>query len=288
MRKTFSGILAILLLLGFVSFSFAANEIDPMNLPRLTEYVEDFSSVLSSADLASLRQISHDYETKTTNQMVVVLIPDRGGNELFDIGMKVFKDNGIGQKGKDNGILLVIATDEKKIRIVTGYGLEGHVPDVLASDFIEKNIRPLVNEEKYADAIRAFFDRTMKAIGTDEGKKLQAETDAMGIWITSGMAIFFGLAFSFNLFFLLFAAFFFVVASLSIGSIYPVIGFAIGMLATLFIGLHYFDPGFRKNFFQMPKNQGGSGGGSGGWGSSGGGGGFSGGGGSSGGGGAGD
>lgn len=72
----------------------------------------------------------------------------------------------------------MIATDEKKIRIVTGYGLEGDIPDVLASDFIERDIRPLVNNGKYSDAIRAFFTRTTAAIGTDEGKKIQAQADA--------------------------------------------------------------------------------------------------------------
>lgn len=256
----------ILLVLGaLVSsiFPTSAATVDPMNLPKLTEYVEDFSQVLSQEDLAKLRQTARDYETKTTNQMVVVLIPNRNGNELFDIGMKIFSTNQIGQKGKNNGILLVIATEEKKIRIVTGYGLEGDIPDVLASDFIEKNIRPLVNNGKYSEAIQAFFDRTTKAIGTDEGKKLQEQADQEGIRITSIMAIFFGLAFAFNLFFLLFALFFFAVVSFSVGSVLPLALFLVGAAITTFIGFHYFDPRFREAFFQMPKGNG-SGGGDGG------------------------
>ncbi|EKD30085.1 MAG: hypothetical protein ACD_78C00160G0001, partial [uncultured bacterium (gcode 4)] len=122
--KIFSSLLGFFVLF-FVSpvFAVSGTDINPMNLPKLTEYVEDFSNTLSPADLTSLRQTSRDYEMKTTNQMVVVLIPNRNGNELFDIGMGIFKSNQIGQKGKDNGVLLVIATEEKKIRIVTGYGL---------------------------------------------------------------------------------------------------------------------------------------------------------------------
>lgn len=177
--KIFVRIFITLICLAQTSlFVHAEDTIDPMNLPGLAEYVTDFSNVLSSDELQSLRQIARDYETKTTNQMVVVLIPTRNGNELFDIGMKIFNSNQIGQKGKNNGILLVIATDEKKIRIITGYGLEGDIPDVLASDFIERDIRPLVNDGKYAEAIRAFFTRTTTAIGTDEGKKIQAQADA--------------------------------------------------------------------------------------------------------------
>lgn len=59
--------------------------------------------------------------------------------------MKVFRDNNIGQKDKNNGLLLLIATDEKKIRIIVGYGLEGSMPDGLASNIIKDNIRPRVN-----------------------------------------------------------------------------------------------------------------------------------------------
>jgi|GEM_PF-5233004 len=194
--------------------------------------------------------------------MVVVLIPNRSGNELFDIGMKIFNGNKIGQKGKNNGILLIIATEEKKIRIITGYGLEGDIPDVLASDFIERDIRPLVNDGKYSDSIRAFFTRTMAAVGTDEGKKAQQKANEEGILWTSLTAIFFGLAFSFNVFFLGFAAIFFLIASFSIGSIYPLLGFAVGMIITLFIGFTRFAPGFHKTFWEMPKNNGGGSGGS--------------------------
>ena len=161
---------------------------------------------------------------------------------------------------------------------------------MLASDFIEKSIRPLVDEGKLHEAVQIFFTRTMGAIGTDEGKKLQAESDAEGILITAIMAFVFGLIFSFNLFFLVFALFFFIIASFSMSSVLPAILFVIGSMITAFIGFQFFNPHFAKSFFQMPKNNGsGSGGSWGGGGSSGGGGGgFSGGGGSSGGGGAGD
>ncbi|EKD44645.1 MAG: hypothetical protein ACD_71C00058G0001, partial [uncultured bacterium (gcode 4)] len=138
------------------------------------------------------------------------------------------------------------------------------------------------------DAIRAFFTRTTAAIGTDEGKKIQAQADAEWLLWTSVMAVIFGLAFSFNLFFLLFAAVFFIISSFAIGSFFPILAFLIGAVVTTFVGFQFFSPKFPKTFWEMPKNNGdGSGGSSWGWGG-GGGGGFSGGGGSSWGGGAGD
>ena len=95
-----------------------------MNFPKLTQWVTDFSDTLTTTQLADLNATAKDYENQTTNQLVTVLFPNRNGNELIDIGMKVFKDNGIGQKAANNGLLLLISTQEKKIRIVVGYGLE--------------------------------------------------------------------------------------------------------------------------------------------------------------------
>lgn len=69
--------IAIICLAQTSLFVHAEDTIDPMNLPGLAEYVTDFANVLPSEDIQSLRQIARDYETKTTNQMVVVLIPDR-------------------------------------------------------------------------------------------------------------------------------------------------------------------------------------------------------------------
>ncbi len=95
-----------------------------MNLPKFEHFINDYSEVLSSEKKQELESRAKDYETKTTNQVVVTLFGERKGNELIDIGLKAFRENGIGQKDKNNGILLLIATDEKKIRIITGYGLE--------------------------------------------------------------------------------------------------------------------------------------------------------------------
>ena len=109
---------------AFLGISFAQNQIDPMNLPKLTQWVTDFSSTLSVSQVEELNTLAKTYETQTSNQLVAVLFPHRQGNELFDIAMKVFTDNKIGQAQKNNGLLLLISTEERKIRILVGYGLE--------------------------------------------------------------------------------------------------------------------------------------------------------------------
>ena len=121
MKKIVSLFVLLLLCIGFVS---AQDQINPMQLPKLTQRVTDFSTVMTPYQIDNMNTTAKSYEDETSNQLFVVLFPHRQGNELIDIGMKIFTDNGIGQKNKNNGLLLLISTEEKKIRIIVGYGLE--------------------------------------------------------------------------------------------------------------------------------------------------------------------
>lgn len=143
-------------------------QVDPMKLWKLSNYVVDAAGALSPEQLTALNETSRIYEEQTTNQVAAVLIPHRQWNELADIWLAIFRDTGLGQKDKNNGILLVISTQEKKLRIIVGYGLEWDVPDVLAREIIETSVRPLVDSGMYAEAVQAYQRRVMAAIGTTE------------------------------------------------------------------------------------------------------------------------
>ena len=130
--------------------------VDPLTLPPMTQLVTDYSAVLDPTTLQSLNLQAQQIETETTAQIATALIPHRQGNELFDIGSRLFRESGIGQKETNNGVLLVIVTDEKKLRLFVGYGLEGAFPDIAASELIETTLRPLVDAGKRAEAIDAY------------------------------------------------------------------------------------------------------------------------------------
>jgi uncharacterized protein len=166
--------------------SFVNAQIDPMNLPKLTQYVSDFSNVLDSNVLAELNWFAQSYDQQTTHQIVAVLIPNRNGRELFDIWMKIFNENAIWQARKNNGLLLLISTEEKKIRIVVGYGLEWQMPDLLTSRIIEEDIRPLVNNWDFSGAVHAFYERSIRAIDTNEYQTIPSSTsqnNSENLWI---------------------------------------------------------------------------------------------------------
>jgi len=182
-------------LASFVSFTHA--QVDPTNLPKLTQYVTDFAGVLIPDQQASLESIAQSYDKQTSNQIAAVLIPHRNGNEIFDIGMNIFNTNAIWQAGKNNGLLLVISTQEKKIRIIVWYGLEWEIPDLLASNIIEDSVRPLVNKGDFAWAISAFYSRSINAISTWEGSQYKDswsnDTDLflIAIWLVIWIIFYF-------------------------------------------------------------------------------------------------
>lgn len=155
--------------------TFAKSSIDPMNLPKITEYVEDYAKVIDQSSLNELSSLWEAYNSGITNQLVAILFPNRNWNELFDIGMKLFKENQIWQAWKNNWLLLLISTEEKKLRIIVWYWLEWILPDALVKRIIEKDIRPLINNGDFAGAVRAFYQRCSEAIDSDEASSMKNE-----------------------------------------------------------------------------------------------------------------
>lgn len=87
---------------------------------KLSSYINDFSGRIPENICKKYNEIFARHEKNTTEQIVAVFIKSRNGRELKDIALEIFNENKIGQKDLNNGLLLIIATDEKKIRIMTG------------------------------------------------------------------------------------------------------------------------------------------------------------------------
>lgn len=161
-KSIFKNIIFLWLLI--VGSVFAQEQINPMSFPLLTSFVSDFSNVLTQQELIQLNTIAKNYQDKTSNQIVTVLFPNRLWNELIDIWVDIFAKNGIGQKDKNNGLLLMISTEEKKIRIAVWYWLEWIIPDITASNIIENDIRSYVNSWDFYQAINNFYAKSIEII----------------------------------------------------------------------------------------------------------------------------
>lgn len=124
-----------------------------LTFPKLTGRVVDNASLLSSSQEQQLTQLLKAHEDKTTNQVVVVTLPSLQGYTIEEYGVELGRHWRIGQKEKNNGILLIVAPNERKVRIEVGYGLEGTLTDKIAHDIIQEKILPAFKRGKYDQGI---------------------------------------------------------------------------------------------------------------------------------------
>ena len=110
--------------------------------PDHTGYVNDFAGILSAKTTAVISSIARQLEAKTTAQIALVTMPTVKPLTIEQYAVKLFEKWGIGQRDKDNGILILMAVNDKKVRIETGYGLEGALPDAICSQIIYQIIIP--------------------------------------------------------------------------------------------------------------------------------------------------
>jgi uncharacterized protein len=130
---------------------------------QVKSYVTDKTGTLTSSQLKSLESKLAAFDKETSTQLVVWMESSLDGNSVEDRSYEIAEQNGIGQKGKNNGVLLYIAKDDRKLRIEVGYGLEGALTDALSSQIIRKEITPQFKKGNFYDGINAGVDAIIKA-----------------------------------------------------------------------------------------------------------------------------
>jgi uncharacterized protein len=134
---------------------------------KITRYLSDQAGLLSQAQGDRIAGLLADYAQKTGNQLLVVTVPALEGEELTDYAERLFERNHPGEKGKDNGLIMVIARDERKIRLEVGYGLEAAVPDGKAGTIIRDEITPRFKEGDYYSGIVSGITAIITAVSPD-------------------------------------------------------------------------------------------------------------------------
>jgi uncharacterized protein len=154
MKRFFSAIIMIL----WLSPALPQNILSRPNPPRL---VTDEANLLSSHQVDILEEKLVALDDSTSNQIAVVTVTSLGGYEIEDYAVKLFRDWGIGDKTSRNGILILIAPNERRVRIEVGYGLEGAIPDITANDIIDNILTPRFKEGNFYAGI----DNAVDALG---------------------------------------------------------------------------------------------------------------------------
>jgi len=135
------------------------------DFPRLSGRVVDQANMLSNRTEQELTTLSAAHEQATSNQVVVVTLPDLQGYSIEEFGYQLGRNWGIGQRDSDNGVLLIIAKAERKVRIEVGYGLEGALTDAIASDIIHRVITPRFKRAQFDSGALTGTQSIIAALG---------------------------------------------------------------------------------------------------------------------------
>ena len=149
------------------------------NFPALTGRVVDGANILSAATKEDLTAKLAALEDKTSRQLVVVTIPSLQGYEISDYGYQLGRAWGIGQAKLNNGILLIVAPTEHKVRIEVGYGLEPIVTDALSSVIIQTQIFPKFRAGDFNGGVEAGVEALIQqlSLDTSEAEKRAAAAE---------------------------------------------------------------------------------------------------------------
>ncbi len=184
------------LLLLLVSLSLAAHAQTVPPRPDPPRLVNDLAGLMQPQEVAALEQKLVAYNDSTSSQITVVIVPSLGGNDIADYAQKLYESWGIGRKGKDNGILVLVAAQEHLARIQTGYGLEGAVPDALAKRIISNTLVPAFKQNQYYAGLDRATDQLIAlAKGEYKADPAAAKGDqdssgsGVGFWIIIGALV---------------------------------------------------------------------------------------------------
>lgn len=153
----------VLTLLTAVTLLCLPHTAGALDAPQLGNRVNDLARLLTPAAATRLEQKLAGFERDTSNQVAVLTIPSLQGDDIDQFSNRVAEQWKLGQKGRDNGILLVIAQAERKVRIEVGMGLQGVLPDVTASRIIREVMRPYLKNGDFDQAVSVGTDAIMAA-----------------------------------------------------------------------------------------------------------------------------
>ena len=169
-----------------IAFALAVFPAFAIDVPFLTGRVTDNAQILSDETRKAVTANLKAHEEKTTNQIAVLTVPTLEGVSIEEYAVTVFNTWKLGQKGKDNGVLLIVAPKDRKLRIEVGYGLEGTMTDGIAGSIIRNAITPFFKNNDYDRGI----DEGVRAIiNVLEGGQAPAETAKSGEEVKKSSAL---------------------------------------------------------------------------------------------------
>ncbi len=179
----------ILILSALSSLSVWAKD---AQLPSALGYINDFVNVVSPSDQEEINRFSKELEANTAAQVAVAIVETTEPETIEEYSVRLFKKWGIGQKGKDNGVLFLIATKDHTLRIEVGYGLEGVLTDAICSGIINQIVVPQFKQGQISKGILEGSKAIISLIAKEHGVAITGQEaqvyetfhqDLGGLWL---------------------------------------------------------------------------------------------------------
>lgn len=154
---------------------YTVQEIPMVHLQDRTRYVSNPDNILSTSAVATMDSILHSLEQKTGIQTLVVAVTGIEGGDCFDFAHRLGQEWGVGQKERNNGLVILLSTDERCVQFATGYGLEGVLPDAICKRIQSRYMVEHLGKNDWdagmvagIRAVNSYLDGSMENIGGEE------------------------------------------------------------------------------------------------------------------------
>jgi uncharacterized protein len=145
------------------------------DLPRPAGFVSDFAGVLSPDEKALIEAVALQVQTKTGAEIAVVTVHTINGASLEEYVNRLFRQWGVGRKEKNNGVMIFAAINDRQVRIETGYGLEGALPDALCARIRDQLLLPQFKQEQYGQGLYLAAAAMARVIAKEAGVELELQ-----------------------------------------------------------------------------------------------------------------
>ena len=132
-------------------------------IPPPGQWVTDQAGLLTPTEAQTLTQTLRFYADSTSTQIIVVTVPDLGGADIATYATELGQQWGVGQQGKDNGVVILVSRDDRQVFIATGFGLEGAIPDVVAGRIVREIITPNFKQGRFYAGLAGAVDALILA-----------------------------------------------------------------------------------------------------------------------------
>jgi uncharacterized protein len=164
-KKRLFGVLAVWIIFGTLALPVSGKD----EFPAHRGQVNDFAHLIPPAVEQRMEARAREVLRKTGASIVVVTMPTIGENDFSDYVNRLYRAWGIGKKGEDRGVLLFFALKEKRVRIETGYGVEGILPDGKVGDILRRDVLPYLKKKDYGTGLEGGLEAVARVIEADAG-----------------------------------------------------------------------------------------------------------------------